>query len=220
MKNYKEKKIKLISYFFMIVFFIPTIISCSHVESINDTSSYDELALKYKGINSKIKDDVNKLSIAVKDLKRKTGSTITQDLVDQYSRDFGYKSGEVSVEMVNNILNLHKELEENGIENVINSKDLSDFAKQNLIDISRGIVLTDLQNNPDFISLTDFEKEVIVADNVYLKESLMNKSYEAKMAPDGVMAWVILSSLAGYLYAGPPGLLAGLVFGVFMAVMK
>jgi hypothetical protein len=215
MKKFKQSIACLLT----IIFMSPLIVSCSNQESENQSVTYSQLAEKYKGIHSKIKVDVVKLNEIVS--KRKSSTTnVTQEIVDSYAAELGYNNGEVSVHLVNNILNLNQEIQNTSIVEVINSKNISLFAKQSLISISQGNVLVDLDSEEDFINLSSPEKEMIVMDNIYLQESLAIDGYSKTMSPDGVMAWVVLSGLAGYLYAGPPGLVAGVLFGVYMAVMK
>jgi hypothetical protein len=215
MKKFKQSIACLLT----IIFMSPLIVSCSNQESEIQSVTYSQLAEKYKGIHSKIKVDVVKLNEIVS--KRKSSTTnVTQEIVDSYAAELGYNNGEVSVDLVNNILNLNQEIQNTSIVEVINSKNISPFAKQSLISISQGNVLVDLDSEEDFINLSSPEKEMIVMDNIYLQESLAIDGYSKTMSPDGDMAWVVLSGLAGYLFAGPPGLVAGVLFGVFMAVMK
>jgi len=217
MKKFK----KSIACVLTIVFMSPLIVSCSSQESENQLVTYSQLTDKYKGIHSKIKLDVIKLNEIVSKSKRKSTTTnVTQEIVDSYAAEFGYNKGEVGVDLVNNILKLHQEFQNTSVEEVINSKNISPFAKQSLISIAQGNVLVDLDSKEDFIKLSTSEKEMIAMDNIYLQESLAIIGNSKTMSPDGDMAWVVLSGLAGYLFAGPPGLLAGALFGIFMAVTK
>jgi hypothetical protein len=222
MINFKKGK-GVFATILVTVFMISVITSCSSNEEINkDDISYSQLSKKYKGIYKKMAKDMGKIQSIL--LKSKTAGDIevTQELVDQYARELGYQPGEFNVQVVKDVITERNRTENLGLEALVESKDLSTFAKRKIIELSKGVVLTESEITEEFMNLSSSEKEMIAFGNVYLEEVIAeNEIYYGKgmyyPSHTEVVGGIVLGAMAGELFCGPPCALGGAVVGLALS---
>lgn len=205
---------KYISYTLKLAFFFFLVLSCSSpVKEEIKTVSYLELASKYENIEYQTT-KAQELFSRLNESKMKSSQEfeITQGLVDQYAIELGYNAGDFTVENVNTVIQSHSELLNSNFQEIINNVDLSDYAKEKIIEISEGKILNNLDDVPEFVELSVKEKEIIVLGNEYLKD----------ISANGNMArgtWGFFESgltgavVGGIICGGPVGMIAGWFIG-------
>ncbi len=169
MRTIKETK-RLIAILLTYAFLMPTFYSCSRV-SIDDgtslnNSQYRKEAKKIIAGIDLVEQNLwsNSNSRLVKDFE------ITQELIDEQAVLLGYQEGEVSVEMINEIIEKYNISTSVGMDQFLADYNLTEFTKSSLKSISEGNWIENIENQIEYINLEIDEKEMLSLINAYGQE--------------------------------------------------
>jgi len=227
MKSIKKTQ-RMVAVFLTYVFMFPMIYSCTQEKEMNQGQkiTYEELSKKYQGISDQLSSNLSilnkKFNQNVETL-RSSGVEITQVMIDEYAVSIGYEPGFVSLSLVENVIEASGTILANGLENYVNDIQvageeviISDFTKQKLIQITEGVVLSDLDNNQDFLDLQLVEKEMITVLNVFAEETQAQQAQSRIIDWDDPWIGGTAGVIVGAALLGPVGSIVGFFVGMFV----
>lgn len=222
MKNIKKFK-SIIAYTLIVVFLLPTMYSCTADKLTNEfqeNASYEQISKKYEGAAKKMADALKSVDKEfqnnISQQRSVNGIEITQSLVDQYAVAAGYQEGEISVALVEEVMDKNEDLIANGYMQVLDDYNLSGFTKLKIQEILNGESwISDLQNSPNYANLATNEKEILTFINTVAKESSNFTPTEQARFWDGFTSFGV-GAIAGGLLFGPIGMFFGGFIGMFV----
>lgn len=132
-----------------------------------------------------------------------------QATVDFYADLLGYSPGEVSVELVNSVMEKMGVATTEGVQAVLAEYELSAFFRMAIQSISNGEVFTDLSSIPDYLLLDQNEKELLTMANT-VAQAEMN-------AGRSCGGWggvgTIIGAIIGGVLCGICALIGGIIGG-------
>ncbi|QRM89581.1 hypothetical protein FG167_10175 [Lacinutrix sp. WUR7] len=211
MKTIKETK-KLIAILLIYTFLMPTFYSCSKVNMDEGSSINNSL---YRKEAKKI---INEVDLVEKNLHSTINSRltsdfeITQELIDEQLVLLGYQEGEISVEMVNEIITKYGVSTTDGIDQLLADYNLTEFTKSSLKSISEGNWIENIIDHVDYNNLEINEKEMLSFINSYGQEL----DYQGH---GRYSFWGLFGAIAGMLVGGLLCSLCIIVGGVLGGVL-
>jgi hypothetical protein len=223
-------KIKsIISIFLLIVFAVPTVVSCSNTEDIefeeaSKLAEYQKLEKKYEGIGRTVQLDVTKLKkiIQVKaneGIQKASLNGPTQADIDEYAVALGYAPGTVTLELFNTVLVEHQRLIDNGLENTLSNVVVDEFSRNTMLQIeSTRSQIEDLNELDGYDQLSSNDQEQLV----FMNSAVDGFSNEQPFAKAGGWDWdgygaMMIGAGAGFALLGPVGLAVGAIVGLWIA---
>lgn len=213
MKTINEIR-KLIAVFLTYSFLMPTFYSCASDANIYNSNlnsdykkeaqqivnSVDIFIKKYKNINNTMSKSIG-------------GVELTQELVDEYAVLLGYDVGDINIATVEDIVDKYGLATQNGVEQMLNQYNLSDYTKLSFKEMSEGEWFKDLINQLEFDVLPDDEKELLL-----LFDSVKNEALARDRTPEEAF-WqgfgAVAGAIVGGVICGICALVGGIIGGLF-----
>src|SRR5690606_31412851 len=163
-------------------------------------NSVDIFIKKYKNINNTMSKSIG-------------GVELTQELVDEYAVLLGYDVGDINIATVEDIVDKYGLATQNGVEQMLNQYNLSDYTKLSFKEMSEGEWFKDLINQLELDVLPDDEKELLLLLESVKNEALARDRTREEACWQGFGA--VAGAIVGSVICGLCALVGGIIGGLF-----
>lgn len=221
MKNHKRK----IASTLLVVFILPFFIGCAQVVenelAKDDISTYKSIAEKYKGIRDKTLNVHRTLNEVAKSDNVTRYSGLTQDQIDTYLVAIGYQEGEITVELVEEVLAANQQIAMGStMEQALDDSGISESAKQQILQITAGDLLdvNDPVDMAEFSALVEHEQEAVVLANEYMIDYIDDVGFARLDPDDGAFVGGMVGLIVGTILCNAVCGIAGFFLGGWLGM--